>query len=168
MTHQLVLKKRVGDREYHKFNCEINFNLTQISVVHYLDEQSQEEFLIKQLRAENEVLKKLINEQPTISPQSGFLKQLVEASRRKLAAYSEPEKMIGLYLFLTGGRTLYETLYLNLNLPSRQTVLKYLHDSKTTKEGDFNFAGCAKFIKDHNYFKEVWVKPTNIHNAVKR
>lgn len=128
-------------------------------MIHHLDQLSQEEYIIRQLKIENENLKKKnkFEKNDQENNNSGFLRQLIESSKQKFHWYSDNEKMIGLYIYMLGGRSLYETLYLNLKLPSRQTVLRYLHDSKPTKEGYFNFEGCAEFMTQHNYAKEVWV-----------
>lgn len=107
---------------------------------------------------ENNELKKRFEEQPESSLlQSGFLKVLIEATKKKVKLYSEQEKMIALYIYITGGKQLYDNLQANLGLPSHQTILRYLHDSKSTKEGEFDFDGCADFIKRQGYVNYVWL-----------
>lgn len=65
--------------------------------------------------------------------------------------------MVSLYIYVVGGRLLYDSLRTNLPLPSRQTVLNFLYGSNRFREGVFTFQDFAEEIKSDGGVPYVWV-----------
>lgn len=62
------------------------------------------------------------------------------------------------YIFMLGGRLCYETLYMNLPLPSPTTVGRYLHDyGPQIVEGVMRCSQLKKYLEDRLLPMTVWV-----------
>lgn len=62
------------------------------------------------------------------------------------------------YLYVTGGRKLYETLSMNLPLPSRRTILNVMDtDCPPITEGEILVDELKQFLMDRNLELEVWI-----------
>lgn len=82
--------------------------------------------------------------------QSSFLKSLVNTDKntgkKKGARYDNTLKLFASYLYIIGGKMLYETLCTNLPLPSLSTVSRTLDDSSAIIiEGISKFLTVKKF-----------------------
>ena len=64
-----------------------------------------------------------------------------------------------MYLYLVGGRLLYETLHANLkgSLPSITTLSRLISSSSLIEEGRFRFAELAQFLQERNLRPVVWI-----------
>lgn len=62
-----------------------------------------------------------------------------------------------MYIYIIGGPLLYNNLRKNLGLPSRQTVLQHLYESRAFVEGQFTFKELAEFITQENTVPYVWI-----------
>ncbi|KAF5300612.1 hypothetical protein FQR65_LT09144 [Abscondita terminalis] len=72
--------------------------------------------------------------------------------------YDNKLKLFSTYLFLVGGRLLYETLYANMKncLPSITTIGRGLMN-KHFQEGKFRFIELLDFLEKRNLPKSVWI-----------
>lgn len=63
------------------------------------------------------------------------------------------------YLFIIGGRLLYETLYLNLNgaLPSISTILREFSQNYTFEEGSPRINELKQYLLKRNFPKVIWL-----------
>lgn len=62
------------------------------------------------------------------------------------------------YIFMLGGRLLYETIYMNLPLPSPTSVGRYLHDNgPEIIEGVMRCSQLKKYLEERNLPMVVWV-----------
>lgn len=70
--------------------------------------------------------------------------------------FSEPLIQVALYLFIRGGRSLYEFLKLNLMLPSYETLRKKMtkYQGKAT-EGKFYFDELSQHLESNGYPREI-------------
>lgn len=119
---------------------------------------SESDFLLNKIISENVDLKHALHKSNNLEYlQSGFLKTLVAQSKKKYKNYTDNLKYISVYLFLVGGRLLYETLQLNLPLPSVHTVLKFLNDSPSIVEGELRSTELARFLVENNYKNQIWL-----------
>lgn len=72
--------------------------------------------------------------------------------------YEENIKSFSTYLFVSGGRSLYECMRQNLSLPSVPTVLNYIRSEKSsTVEGFLRIEELIKFLKDRQFSKCIWL-----------
>jgi hypothetical protein len=62
-----------------------------------------------------------------------------------------------LYLFLTGGPKLYETLHANLPIPHTRTITRLLETENNITEGVLQDEGLLTFLNDNEYPKKVWI-----------
>lgn len=93
------------------------------------------------------------------------LKQIhltAEANGEKKPGANRFEKTLKLfctYLFLIGGRLLYETLYANMKnaLPSLSTIRRCMDDQKTIGEGEMRFSELRDFLEKRNYPLHVFI-----------
>ena len=94
-----------------------------------------------------------------ILQEENFMSKLIKAASESnpKKKYDEELKSIALYLFLLGGRLLYEHLVKNLPLPSLSTVLKYLNDEEPLVEGGFCFTELKDFLNNSGYSHKVWL-----------
>ena len=83
--------------------------------------------------------------------------------------YDEHMKNAALYMFIIGGRMMYEHLVLNLNLPSISTVLKHLQDEEPLVEGQFRLQQLKQHIAINNYTSNVFLSSdaTRIQSTLK-
>lgn len=139
-------------------------------ISNFMSEVSESDYLINKLISENSELKSELknkNKLPLI--ENGFLKNLVMQAQKKNKKYCQNLKYISLFIFLVGGRLLYESLQLNLPLPSVHTVLKFLSDSSLFVEADLRASKLLTFIQEHNLKTQVWLSEdaTKIVSRVK-
>lgn len=72
--------------------------------------------------------------------------------------HENPMKDLACYIFMLGGRLNYETLYLNLPLPSPTSVGRYLHDNgPQIVEGVMRCHQLKKYLHDRNLPATVWI-----------
>ncbi|CAH1103849.1 unnamed protein product [Psylliodes chrysocephalus] len=73
--------------------------------------------------------------------------------------FSEPLKLFGLYIFMIGGRLLYETLYSNLSqsLPSISTLMRTLDNHPKISEGVVRFTELKDYLTKRNYPMAIFV-----------
>lgn len=72
--------------------------------------------------------------------------------------YDESLKKFATFLFVTGGRFLYETLALNLPIPSPRTVTRCLEKEQTIiSEGKLRVIELKKFLTDRKLPNWVWL-----------
>ncbi|CAH0562941.1 unnamed protein product [Brassicogethes aeneus] len=73
--------------------------------------------------------------------------------------FDEPLKLFGLYIFIIGGRLLYETLYQNLrcSLPSITTINKTLDECQKIKEGQLRFSELKTYLVKRNLPLKVFI-----------
>lgn len=100
---------------------------------------------------------------PASVTQSSFLKSLVDIAdkntgKKKGARYDDTLKLFATYLYIIGGRMLYETLCTNLPLPSLSTVSRTLDDSSAIIiEGDIRVAELVNFLRSRNLPTVLWL-----------
>lgn len=86
-----------------------------------------------------------------------FSKQNIGKMKRGVR-HEDDIKNFSAYLYATGGRKLYETLSMNLPLPSRRTVLNIIHtDCPAINEGEILANELKQFLMDRNLGVEVWI-----------
>lgn len=69
-------------------------------------------------------------------------------------------KKFALYIYYTGGKLLYETLYANLSdiLPSLSTLYRFSLSNKiSVEEGELNLKGLKLFLEERNLPMVVWI-----------
>lgn len=96
---------------------------------------------------------------------SYVLNCLLTAARQQTAAkgktghcHQSAIKDFACYIFMLGGRLCYETLYMNLPLPSPTTIGRYLHDNgPEVIEGVMRCSQLKKFLEDRQLPMTVWV-----------
>lgn len=72
--------------------------------------------------------------------------------------YDENIKSFASFIFVLGGRGLYECLRQNLSLPAVSTVLNHISREKTTvTEGFLRIEELLTFLKDRNLSKNIWL-----------
>lgn len=73
--------------------------------------------------------------------------------------YEEPLKLFCVYLFITGGRLLYETLQANLKniLPSLSSIMPLVNEESKIIEGSLDMAGLKTFLVERNYPLKVFL-----------
>lgn len=72
--------------------------------------------------------------------------------------YDENIKSFSSFIFVLGGRGLYECLRQNLSLPSASTVLNHISREKTTvTEGFLRIEELLTFIRDRKLSKNIWL-----------
>lgn len=101
-----------------------------------------------------------LNEESLHNFLSSLMKTAKENSKKdKLGKrYDSTIKMFSTYLFLIGGRLLYETLQLNLPLPSTTTVLRCLKErGPDIREGEFRTAELKDFLVQNNLPMKIWL-----------
>lgn len=89
-----------------------------------------------------------------------LLKMSAKNSNRqeKGKRYDENIKSFSTYIFVLGGRSLYEVLRQNLSLPSVSTVLNHISKEKTTvEEGFLRIDELLTFIKDRKLSPNIWL-----------
>ncbi|KAK4881467.1 hypothetical protein RN001_004786 [Aquatica leii] len=94
-----------------------------------------------------------------------LLKLLMESAennaKRKKGGkrYESAITMFGVYLFLIGGRLLYETICANLKdaLPSIATVKRHIYENFNMVEGHFRFKELKDFLLKRNYPLKIWI-----------
>lgn len=133
---------------------------------------------IERILKENQHLKQLLFErvrgmcegQPakiSVDSLPYFLKRLVETALNNTSAtkmeihgnrFESSMKQFCVYLFLVGGRMLYETLYTNMKgvIPSITTVTRSIRQS-FIDEGVLRFAELREFLESRSLPKEVWI-----------
>lgn len=81
---------------------------------------------------------------------------MVKSQRNK---FTDPLKRFSLYLFIIGGRLLYESLYANLKniLPSITTINRLFDESNNIQEGILRFAELKAFLQKRNYPTKVFI-----------
>ncbi|XP_031623022.1 uncharacterized protein LOC116340587 [Contarinia nasturtii] len=72
--------------------------------------------------------------------------------------YNTTSKTYAIYLYLMGGKALYESICANLPLPKADTVLKYVEKNKQKIcEGELRCTGLVEYLENFNLKKVVWV-----------
>lgn len=72
--------------------------------------------------------------------------------------YEKEFKNMCTYLYMIGGKLLYETLYLNLGgIPSVKTVKRIISEEQIIEEGIFRFNALKQFLVKRGYPLEVWI-----------
>lgn len=111
---------------------------------------------------------------PTIFDTNGLLKCLYESALKNQSVskgvsfkksqyhnrFDEKLKKFSIYLFIIGGRLLYETLYCNMKnvLPSIITIFWYMDQTQDkNKEGTFRFKELRLFLIHRNLPLQVWI-----------
>jgi hypothetical protein len=61
------------------------------------------------------------------------------------------------YLFLTGGPKLYDTLSANLPVPNRRTITRFVEKQENMMEGILQIKQLQKFLDDNKYTKKIWL-----------
>lgn len=159
------LRLRVSRWAYSTFNTKVYFDVNQTSIADYLDEVSKEQGLIRKLLGENTQLKKELERssiqsvvmKPTFFQKLSVIQKGKASKKKKIDKHSDDIVKVGLYYFLIGGRSLYETMAQNLPLPSMSVIYKYLYEKKSMVEGSFIFTEVLSGIIKENYSTFVWV-----------
>lgn len=98
--------------------------------------------------------------------QSFVLNCLLRAAQRNISKqgrkngnrYENPMKDFASYIFMLGGRLMYETLYENLPLPSPSSVGSYLHNNgPAIVEGEMRCDQLKKYLEERNLPMVVWI-----------
>lgn len=72
--------------------------------------------------------------------------------------YNNTVKLFSTYLFIVGGRQLYDTLKQNLPLPSLSSISTYMYDELPTPiEGSVRTEALLEFLQNKNLPKVVWI-----------
>lgn len=96
---------------------------------------------------------------------SVFLQQLIETTEniqninKHGHRFSETGKLFGLYIYIIGGRLLYETLYSNLkkSLPSISTLLRSIDENSHIEEGVILFSNLKDYLIRKKYPLQIFV-----------
>lgn len=104
---------------------------------------------------------------------SDFFKALVKNTKPceyKGRKYEKHFKDFCTWLYLTGGKLMYETLHLNMKniMPSPSTIRKRVVDNQSIEEGKFRFSELKAYLTEHNYPLHVWLceDQTSINNRI--
>lgn len=170
--NKLMLRCSVS--KYKNFDTTIIADLSQTKLPFYFVHLSRSELIMRKLAQENGALRErfsdvtsahsdgIINEGDGAKRESEFLAALIELEKIKLkkgqTTYTKSIKELSLFIFLRGGRSLYESLTasFNLPLPSITTVLRHLYDKKPPCEGELMVQSFIQFNNgdQENYY--VW------------
>lgn len=72
--------------------------------------------------------------------------------------YSEALKLFSTYIFMLGGRLLYETLYKNLLLPSPTSISRYIQKTgQKIVEGELRCDLLKSYLREKNLPSIVWI-----------
>lgn len=153
----------VSSYRFRMFNPIATIDSTQTSIIDYLSEATRDGLLISRLIDDNKRLKNELTNgriDPVVcSP--NFYQKVSELHKKKLdrkkKCYGEELMNVALYYFLIGGRKLYETLALNMPLPSMSSVYRFLYDKKSPVEVTFSFLENKKAIQDNGDVNYVWI-----------
>lgn len=123
---------------------------------------SEEVQSVLQNNLKNLELIKSTDKQNNLGP---FLKRLLEATEKNSSmnkharTFDDSQKRFALYIFLIGGRMLYETLYRNITngLPSITTIQRLLADVSKISEGSLRTEELNSYLKKKNYCKKIFV-----------
>lgn len=94
-----------------------------------------------------------------------FLKRILEATEKNSSVnehsrkFDDSLKRFALYIFLIGGRMLYETLYKNINnaLPSITTIQRLLADVSKITEASLRTEELYTYLSNRKYHKKIFV-----------
>lgn len=129
--------------------------LNQIEKI--LDEQQHLRNEIKALRFDSKNENDETTDMTFFNELYKFSKQNIGKMKRGVR-HEDDIKNFSAYLYATGGRKLYETLSMNLPLPSRRTVLNIIHtDCPAINEGEILANELKQFLMDRNLGVEVWI-----------
>lgn len=169
--NKLVLRCSVS--EYKTFDTKITVDLSQRKLPSFFVHLSRNEHVMQLIADENRKLKETLrvvqpgenvdgNESPSGRKESEFMAALIELEKIKMTkghtTYDKSMKELSLFIFLRGGRSLYETLisYFKFPLPSIATILRYLYDKKPPREGELSIESFVKFNKGNDETVYVW------------
>lgn len=73
--------------------------------------------------------------------------------------YEKQLKQFCCYLFIIGGKLLYETIHANLKniIPSFRVIKREIEDNQNITEGKLRFEELALFLEERNYPKNIWI-----------
>ncbi|CAH1183949.1 unnamed protein product [Phaedon cochleariae] len=139
----------------------------QLLITNYVEHLDQIEFVMK----ENDDLKKILfqeipelNTTDTESNIPVFLKILNKAAQQNMKLtknnkFSDDLLQFSVYLFIIGGRLLYESLYANLkkSLPSVSTVTRTIASTNNFEEGVLRFRELNEFLEKRKLPKIIWI-----------
>ena len=64
---------------------------------------------------------------------------------------------VAAFLYISGGRSVYEFLTSNLPLPSCRSALRYIHSTNTAMEGQLRIKELKEFLQTLNLPPQVWI-----------
>lgn len=130
--------------------------MQQTSIESFLNDETKLEKLVKERAELSKQLRETKSQNALVSSlnfNNDLLRELYEISKLKKKTYPQRLKQYCLYIYLIGGRLLYEFLAKNMGLPSISTVLKFLASQEDLefREGVLKSTELLQYLMKNNY-----------------